>query len=352
MSGAVGMRFALVAVVVLAMTSGSGVAQQRQQLPPRKPVPALQPPSQPNQADQGEGGKTQQNRDVDQRGSEDKPVIVKVLPSERTATERAQEASDRQDKAAAEWWTVLLTLALVGVGSLQFLALIGQAIVFGIQARRLRESVDLTRTAANRQEKDTAASIAEASRAAVAMERVAGSLASTATSAVENTRIVREISERQGDLAMMQLRAYLSVRFGSIVPQDNATNYRFEVRLLLANTGQTPAHNVYYRAAVDILPLPLPDDFAFLLPDPPMTSAGILGPQQIFSISANLNRMLSDDEIVEISTGERRRLYIYGTVSYYDAFAAPHFTNFSQRVEWLRGGGFVGFNTRRNNEGT
>src|SRR5207253_5154414 len=121
--------------------------------------------------------------ETNQRGTEGKPLIIKALPTEKTAAERAQEVNDRRDKAAADWWTVGLTLALVDVGALQFLALIVQAIVFGVQAKQLRASVDLTRTNANRQEQDMAASIAEAARAAGAMERVATSLAETVVSA-------------------------------------------------------------------------------------------------------------------------------------------------------------------------
>jgi hypothetical protein len=122
--------------------TSDGLAQQ--QPPPRKPAPALPlpPPSsttQPNQSNQGEGAKTQQNRDADQRGTQGKPVIVKVLPAEKTAAERAQEVKDREDKAGADWWMVRLTAVLAIVG-------IGQGIVFAIQAIQLRNSVNLIAT--------------------------------------------------------------------------------------------------------------------------------------------------------------------------------------------------------------
>jgi hypothetical protein len=48
-----------------------------------------------------------------------------------------------------------------------------QLVVFGRQAQRLRESIDLTRTIADRQERDTRDSIAEAARAATAMRDAA-----------------------------------------------------------------------------------------------------------------------------------------------------------------------------------
>jgi len=164
-----------------------------------------------------------------------------------------------------------------------------------------------------------ATSIAEAARAAGAMENVATSLAETAASAAANTQIVREMNERQRNFAAMQFRAYVSVRFNAIVVQDNTTNYRFEVRLTLANTGHTPAHDVYHQAVVDILPNPLPDDFTFPIPRTAITTGGVVGPQQTFVVSAALDRMCTQDEITAISTG---------TINYRDTFGDNHYTNF------------------------
>lgn len=72
-------------------------------------------------------------------------------------------------------------------------------------------------------------SITESARAASAMERVAQHFA-------DNVSIVRERSAQQ-------MRAYLGVSYLGVVPQDNVTNYRFEVRCVLINRGATPAHN-------------------------------------------------------------------------------------------------------------
>jgi hypothetical protein len=188
-------------------------------------------------------------------------------------------------------------------------------------------------------------SATEASRAATAMESVAVGIGES----VKNTR---DLMESQRGFWQRQMRAYLSVRFGGVVLQDNTTNYRFEVRMILANTGHTPADEVNYRAVADVLPFPLPDDFTFSMPDIQITSGGVLGPQQVFTMGAFVDRMYTDEEIAEISTGTVKRLYIYGTVRYRDAFGSDRYTNFSQRVEWMRGGQFTGFNTRRHNDAT
>ena len=48
---------------------------------------------------------------------------------------------------------------------------------------------------------------------------------------------------------------------GGVVPQDKSTGYRFEVRMTLQNTGNTPAYKVRSATRIDIFPFPLPGDF-------------------------------------------------------------------------------------------
>ena len=347
--GRLAVRFALLLALALTVASGYADAQQRQR-PSQPPSPSTTQRQQPNQA---EGTNTQQNRDAEPRGTEDKPVVVKVLPAEKTAAERTQETQDRSDKASADWWMVRLTAALAVVGVLQFLALIGQAIVFGIQARRLSESVDLTRTVADRQEHDMAESIAEASRAAVAMERVAASLAETAGLTRDNHQLLREMQERQAHISSLQLRAYVSARFANIVPQNDAIGIRFEPRMMLINTGHTPAYNVRHRMAADVQPFPLPSDFAFPLPDfHPEAGAGTMGPQQNFIVSGVAPRLYNAQEVAAIKNGTAIRLYAWGEILYDDAFRVEHRTNFSVSFGWLNDKEIMSFNTRRRNDAT
>jgi hypothetical protein len=281
---------------------------------------------------------SQQSTTSEQRGTEEHPVVVKVIPTEKTAEERAVEEKDRTDKSSSDWWLVGMTgiLALVGTG---------QGIVFAFQAIKLRDSVNITRQISSQQERDMHSSISEASRAAVAMERVATGIAAS----VENTR---QLGEMQRDFWQRQMRAYLSVRFGGVVRQDSTKNYKFEIRVILANTGQTPAYNVFCLSRANVLPFPLPEGFSFETSEIPITSAGVLGPQQVFTTGSFVDRMLSGEEISEISKGSAKRLYLYGIVNYTDAFGVDRFTNFSQRVEWLSDGTFMGFNTRRYNDAT
>jgi hypothetical protein len=190
-------------------------------------------------------------------------------------------------------------------------------------------------------------SIAEAGRSATAMEHVSVTLADTAASAAENTRLVREMSERQARVSALQLRAYFSIQFGTVVPQDNETGYRFEPRMLIINTGHTPGYQVRHRINANVLPFPLPADFEFPLPDfHPEAGIGTLGPQQRFIIGTPVPHLYSDAEILQIRNGVDRRIYIWGAVVYRDAFEVEQFTNFCQSIIWLSDGSQMSFTTR------
>jgi hypothetical protein len=105
-------------------------------------------------------------------------------------------------------------------------------------------------------------SIRESARAANAMEGVAASFA-------ENVNILKDRTARQ-------MRAYVCVVVNTATFQDRANDLKFASIPAMLNTGNTPAYKVSFRAAADILPVPLPDDFSFPLPDDPVGS-GTLG---------------------------------------------------------------------------
>jgi hypothetical protein len=216
----------------------------------------------------------------------------------------------------------------------------------------LRESVDLTRNISDRQERDMRASITEAGRAAGAMEKVARPLAETAASALENTAIVKEMSERQARLASMQLRAYVSVLVGNCIPQDRTTGWRYEVRMIVTNTGHTPAHAVTVTARLEILPFPLPDDIDLNVPIGLQEESSHINTGQQRFFRRWLNDLIPDEEINEIMRGSIRKLYIYGSIFYRDAFGEAHSTNFCQFAMWDIAGNFSTMNTNRHNDAT
>ena len=216
----------------------------------------------------------------------------------------------------------------------------------------LRTSITDNRTTADRQAADMAKSIAEASRSAAAMERVASSLAETAATTVETARVTREISERQAQVLPMQLRAYVSVLLGGIIPQNRETNYRYEVQMWLVNTGHTPAHAIRFASRLQIFPFPLPDDVDLTLTAGKLDAAGHVNTGQRFFFRTVLDNLISDEEINEIMRGNIRKLYVYGTVFYRDSFNEEHYTNFCQFGVWDVAGNFSTINTTRHNDAT
>ena len=92
--------------------------------------PPKNPDSEPKSA--------QQATPSDQRGTEQFPVIVKVVPTPKTAEESAADRKETENKNASDWWLVKLTAALAFIGFLQLF-------VFGWQGIQLRRTVSLGR---------------------------------------------------------------------------------------------------------------------------------------------------------------------------------------------------------------
>ena len=98
---------------------------------------ADQPPKQP-------AAQQPANPDLNQRGTEQFPFVVKTVPTPKSEEEAAKDKAERDDKSAADWWMVRLTAALGCIGVIQ-------AAVFGLQARRLRQTVEAMKDIDERQ---------------------------------------------------------------------------------------------------------------------------------------------------------------------------------------------------------
>jgi len=173
-----------------------------------------------------------------------------------------------------------------------------------------------------KQAQDMQRSIAESARAASAMEEVAKHFA-------DNVATFRERSSQQ-------MRAYVGVNIGSGTYQDRVNGLKFAGRPMMVNNGSTPAHEVKFRIAADILPLPLPDDFAFPLPEEAKGGAP-LNPQQTFTIQGVVRDFCDDAEVIDIMRGRgQRALYVWGVVTYEDVFGELRSTRFSQIITWIQ----------------
>jgi hypothetical protein len=85
-------------------------------------------------------------------GTDSRPLIVSVIPTEEDKQEAASREQERKDKAKSDAalviWTgdlVTWTRVLAWLAAFQFLALILQAAIFAYQSKRLKETVELGR---------------------------------------------------------------------------------------------------------------------------------------------------------------------------------------------------------------
>lgn len=156
------------------------------------------------------------------------------------------------------------------------------------------------------------------------MEGVAESMATNASKIIESV-------DHQKTFGKMQMRAYVSVLIGKGRYQDD--HHIFDARPRLLNTGHTPAKNVRWRIAMDILPNPLPDGFRF--PMPKDVRGGMeLPPQQDGYIQAIHNTRLDAEQAEQVKWGFTISCYVWGIVWYCDAFGDRHHTSFAQRIWW------------------
>jgi hypothetical protein len=273
---------------------------------------------------------TGKKADTETSRSDDYPPQVHPSHNEGGSANH-QNRSEQQP--SSDWW---LNGGLILVGLLQLY-------VFGMQAKRLRQSVDLTRDIASRQETDMRASIAEAARAATAMEGVATGIAGT----LENARAM---AATQREFWSNQMRAYLAVSLGGHIPQDRNTSWHSEVRMFVYNNGLTPAHGVSVASMLAWLPSPLPENMDFTIPRPELNQH--IAPRQSFFFRAWLDRMLTDDELVMMKRGGDFQLYVYGTVNYRDISGEARRTNFCQLLAWDVKDNVSSFNVGPHNEAT
>lgn len=277
--------------------------------------------------------RAQQPTSTQNRGTEDSPIFVKQLPTEKTQAETDEEAQDRKNKTANDGRLILFTGMLAVVGFFQLL-------VFGYQAYQLRETV----RAAIGQSIDTKNVIKQSARTAKAMEDVAKHFETSVTQAEKSTA---SFQERMA----LQTRAYVAAAIGVAIYQEREKGLKFEVKPLLMNTGQTPAHKLSYRAKAAILPIPLPQDFAFPLPDE-NTGQAVIFPHQSVTMNAIVEDFVDDAEVNAIKHGEGKCLYIWGVIAYEDQFGKPHDTKFCHAMTWLPDGKNWGLYVSRFNEAT
>jgi hypothetical protein len=220
-----------------------------------------------------------------------------------------------QMKLVGEWMTHdaagFFTLWLVIVGG-------GQLVLFYVQLRLIRESLDGAKIAAN-------AAISSAQTAAIQAEISRGTL------------------KTMQDTAEHQLRAYIFVT-GIGFDEQDAGHERFIHKFRIENTGVTPAYKLRVESLTRPQPHPLSPDFDFAITPPGRNpSVMMLGPGQRVEHHSLADESLSPIEMFQIKREESgQRLYTFGAVRYEDAFGRERVTNFCYFLEWeIRPNGYA-----------
>lgn len=186
--------------------------------------------------------------------------------------------------------------------------------------------------ASGEQSKANERTIKEAGRSADAMVSVADSMKENVTRIKETM----EINKRIADGQKLQLRAYASTKIGKASFQDRANNVHFSAGINIVNTASTPAQKLMYQVRTGILPnpLPSPSDFELLLPKK-TGEEGLLPPYAERDIPGGLVEFWPDKEVANIKRGIGHGVFIWGKITYEDAFGGTHETKFCHLLTWL-----------------
>jgi hypothetical protein len=177
------------------------------------------------------------------------------------------------------------------------------------------------------QAEDMKASVAQAARAASAMENVSKSLE-------RNTKTTEEIVERQKRYVTIQLRAYVfpndyGLYDGSLLNPPQV--HRFDIPgvvINFRNAGHTPATQVISWAKISVIDNSKED--TLLVPKLDNISPITLSSGATFSKSQWFERMLTTSEKEDIKGGVKG-IYVYGRIQYVDCFGDDKFANFRVR---------------------
>lgn len=119
------------------------------------------------------------------------------------------------------------------------------------------------------------------------------------------------------NLMAKQMRAYLTVEPGILVPYDPEKGKAFEAILEIKNAGNTPASEIETQTAVGIFPLFLAGDFKF--PEIPKRPSGqaVIAPGVGRGMHIIMDRQPTAEEVSEIYAN-KSVIYAYGEIIYKD----------------------------------
>jgi hypothetical protein len=204
--------------------------------PSQPPAPSARK-SQSSQPQQQPAGAHQQAA-PDIRGTDQAPLRVQIQPSAKTESEAAKEQRDEQAKATEQRWTV-------GLGVTTAAILLLQLFVFGYQALKLKHTIVKMDEIASGQGADMKASIAEATRAATAMEKTATAIGVAAEAARQNAGVAKDTL--RSHRAFLAFTSYEMRRFPTLEKLERA-----EISFRMGNSGTFPARLLKFKSGVCI----------------------------------------------------------------------------------------------------
>jgi hypothetical protein len=140
-------------------------------------------------------------------------------------------------------------------------------------------------------------------------------------------RVARDTLAVTQDTARRQLRAYIFPRqleLTGLSPTTLATAHQ-EVR----NAGQTPAYAASAIGGIAIRPYPIPENANFTItPSHNETVYAVINPGATIHGFLDADVIFNADAIDKIKDGLTFRVYVYGSITYKDAFLIDHHSNF------------------------
>ena len=141
----------------------------------------------------------------------------------------------------------------------------------------------------------------------------------------------RNLVDGTDDASKRELRAYVGIVKGHVRFEESAA-ITFTASLKIKNFGQTPAHSFTVRAGIDIA-----NEFSS---EVERKAASVPGNNTVFPKSGH-TVMFSRDfgDTVKRPTGDEPTIFVFGRISYVDAFGCARWTNFRFRAVLEHGSG-------------
>jgi hypothetical protein len=140
--------------------------------------------------------------------------------------------------------------------------------------------------------------------------------AAAAENSVHETRRLVWTSE---DTAQRQLQAYIVVDAQSVNIVGPENEVWVSVRIVIKNTGQTPAHDLSIVSKTELIEHPIKMPFDFTLISGPNPSRSVLGARESTESESKPEKPFDGNEMMVAKEPEAgARIYTWGTVNYRD----------------------------------